>query len=283
MNHEAKVPFNPRSTGAQFSSRLMGATSRILSVSAKNVLRVVQRNARVWWKYKVPSLVGNLGQPLLFLVGFGFGLGQQIETIAGHTYLQFIAPGLACSAVMYSAAFEATYGSYTRLSTQSTFEGILMTPITVEELAFGEVLWGALKGLLSGLIMILVMPLFGLWPSVWGVGLPPLLFIAGILFAALGLIMSALATNYDFFNYFVSLIITPLFLFSGIFFAVENLPSPTMAVIKFMPLTPVVDLARMFCYGTVQPGWPWRVVILILLAAGASWLAAVLLRRRLIK
>lgn len=257
--------------------------NRILSVSAKNMLRVVQRNARVWWKYKVPSLVGNLGQPLLFLLAFGLGLGQQIETVAGLTYLQFIAPGLACSAVMYSASFEATYGSYTRLSTQSTFEGILMTPITVEELACGEVLWGALKGLLSGLVMIAVMPLFGLWPSPWVVCLPPLLFVAGVLFAALGLIMTALATNYDFFNYFVSLIITPLFLFSGIFFAVENLPSATMAVVKIMPLTPVVDLARMFCYGTVKSGWLVHVAVLVLLAAGASWLAAVLLRRRLIK
>lgn len=254
-----------------------------LSLSVNNILRVIQRNARVWWKYKVPSLVGNLGQPLLFLVAFGFGLSQQIETVAGLTYLQFIAPGLACSAVMYSAAFEATYGSYTRLSAQSTFEGILMTPITVEELALGEVLWGALKGLLSGLIMIGVMPLFGLWPSPWVICLPLLLFVAGTLFAALGLIMTALATNYDFFNYFVSLIITPLFLFSGIFFAVDTLPIPTRALVRVMPLTPVVDLARMLCYGTISPGWPGQIAVLILLAAGASWLAAVLLRRRLIK
>lgn len=257
----------------------MSQTSR----SALNVLRVVQRNARVWWKYKVPSLVGNLGQPLLFLVAFGFGLGQQIDTIAGLSYLQFIAPGLAASAVMYSAAFEATYGSYTRLSTQSTFEGILMTPITVEELALGEILWGALKGLLSGLIMILVMPLFGLWPSPWVICLPLLLFVAGILFAALGLIMTALATNYDFFNYFVSLIITPLFLFSGIFFAIDNLPASTRMVLRLVPLAPVVDLARMFCYGTLRPGWLLPAGIIILLAAASSWLAAILLRRRLIK
>lgn len=252
-------------------------------ISLLNVLRVVQRNARVWWKYKVPSLVGNLGQPLLFLVGFGFGIGHQISTIGGHTYLQFIAPGLAASAVMYSSAFEATYGSYTRLSTQSTFEGILMTPITVEELALAEILWGALKGLLSGLIMTLVMPLFGLWPSPWVLCLPPLLFVAGILFAAWGLIMTALATNYDFFNYFVALLITPLFLFSGIFFAVDTLPAATQTVLTLVPLTPVVDLARMFCYGTLSSGWLVQVGIIVILAGASSWLAAILLRRRLIK
>lgn len=252
-------------------------------LSLRNMIRVVQRNARVWWKYKVPSLVGNLGQPLLFLVAFGFGMGQKIQTIDGHSYLQFIAPGLAASAVMYSSAFEATYGSYTRLSTQSTFEGILMTPITVEQLALGEVLWGALKGLLSGLVMLAVMPLFGLWPSPWVFLLIPLLLVAGALFAALGLIMTALATNYDFFNYFISLIITPLFLFSGIFFAVDSLPAPTRQLLQFVPLAPVVDLSRMLCYGTFLPGWWIKVGALVVGAGGASWLAAVLLRRRLIR
>lgn len=260
-----------------------GSMNHGSGISAMNVLRVVLRNARVWWKYKVPSLVGNLGQPLLFLIGFGFGIGRQIETIGGHTYLQFIAPGLAASAVMYSAAFEATYGSYTRLSTQSTFEGILMTPITVEELALAEILWGALKGLLSGLIMTAVMPLFGLWPSLWVLCLPLLLFVAGILFAALGLIMTALATNYDFFNYFVALIITPLFLFSGIFFAVDSLPASTQFVLALVPLTPVVDLSRMFCYGVLETGWLLQGGIIVILAAASSWLAAILLRRRLIK
>ena len=253
-----------------------------LAIDPRSVWRVVQRNGRVWWKYKVPSLVGNLGQPLLFLVAFGFGMSQH-ETVAGHTYLQFIAPGLAASAVMYSAAFEATYGSYTRLSTQSTFEGILMTPITLEELALGEVTWGAIKGLISGLVMIGVMPLFGLWPSPWVALLPPFLFVAGILFAALGLIMTALATNYDFFNYFVSLIITPLFLFSGIFFALDQLPYPTREILQFTPLTPVVEVSRMLCYGEPRPGWQLMAAAVTILALAATLLAARLLRRRLIK
>jgi len=254
-----------------------------VGLPVRNMIRVVQRNARVWWKYKVPSLVGNLGQPLLFLVAFGFGMGQKIQVIEGHSYLQFIAPGLAASAVMYSAAFEATYGSYTRLSTQSTFEGILMTPITVEELALGEVLWCALKGLLSGLVMIAVMPFFGLWPSPWTVALVPTLLVSGVLFGAMGLIMTALATNYDFFNYFISLIITPLFLFSGIFFAADTLPVPTRQLLRFVPLAPVVDLSRMLCYGELLPGWWLKVLVLVVAAVAASWLAAVLLRRRLIR
>ncbi len=251
-------------------------------VSFYAVLQVVRRNALVWRKHMVPSLVGNLGQPLLFLLAFGVGLGEQVETIQGYTYLQFIAPGLAASAVMYSAAFETTYGSYTRFSTQSTFEGILMTPITVIELAFGEVLWGAVKGLISGGIMLLVMPLFGLWPSVWVLVMLPILLIAGIFFSALGLIMTALAKNYEFFNYFISLVITPLFLFSGILFSLESLPANTAYFLQYVPLTPVVSLSRIFCYGQLQDAWLLKFVAIAGLAICSSLLAAVLLRRRLI-
>lgn len=254
------------------SLRLWGAAGRVLL-----------RNALVWRKYLLSSLVGSLGQPFMFLLAFGFGMEQQIPVVAGYSYLQFIAPGLVVSAVMFSAAFETTYGSYTRLSTQSTFEGILMTPISVAELACGEVLWGASKGLLSGLIMLLALPLFGVWPSPWTILLLPLLFLDGIFFAAFGLIMTAVARNYEFFNYFISLILTPLYLFSGIFFAVENMSPLAQRFLAFLPLTPVVTLARMLCFGRFEEPWLLKVVGQIVLATISTWLAALLLRRRLIQ
>lgn len=246
-------------------------------------MRVWQRNSRVWQKHARASLIGNLGQPFLFLVAMGYGLGREIPEIEGLTYLQFIAPGLVTSAVMYSAAFETTYGSYTRLATQRTYEAVLMTPVTVEELALGEVVWGATKGLLSGLIMLAALPLFGVWPSPWTATLLPVLFVEGIFFAALGLIMTALATNYEFFNYFTSLLITPLFLFSGIFFPINAL-SPSMQKALFaLPLTHAVALSRMLCYGRLDRSWITHVGITLLLAVVATWVAAILLRRRLIQ
>ncbi|NDY43291.1 ABC transporter permease [Dissulfurirhabdus thermomarina] len=246
-------------------------------------LKVWARNARVWRKHVRASLIGNLGQPFLFLVAMGYGLGRDIPEIQGLTYLQFIAPGLVASAVMYSAAFEATYGSYTRLSTQRTFEAILMTPVTVEELALGEIAWGATKGLLSGAIMLAALPLFGVWPSAWTAALLPVLFVEGVFFAALGLIMTALAANYEFFNYFTSLLITPLFLFSGIFFPLSALHPAARRVILAMPLTHEVALARMFCYGRIEPGWPLDLAFSLSMAAAAAWAATRLLRRRLIQ
>jgi lipooligosaccharide transport system permease protein len=246
-------------------------------------LRIWSRNYLVWRRHMGASLIGNLGQPLLFLLAMGYGLGRTIPTIEGFTYLQFIAPGLVASAVMYSAAFEATYGAYSRLATQKTYEAILMTPVTVGELALGEIVWGASKGLLSGLIMLAVFPLFGLWPSFWTIGLLPVLFIAGIFFAASGLIMTSLAGNYEFFNYFTSLIITPLFLFSGIFFPLASLEAPAQQIFRFLPLTPVVSLSRMLAHGQPTTSWMVDLIFIALLAALTSWAAARLLRHRLIR
>ncbi len=245
--------------------------------------KVWLRNARVWRKHIRASLIGNLGQPFLFLLAMGYGLGRQIPEIKGLTYLQFIAPGLVTSAVMYSAAFETTYGSYTRLSTQRTFEGILMTPVSVEALSMGEIFWGATKGLISGIIMLGALPLFGLMPSPWTSVLIPVLFLEGIFFASLGLIMTTLARDYEFFNYFTSLIITPLFLFSGIFFPIDAMNPTAQKVLYILPLTHAVSLSRMLCYGRIQSSGALSFLIIMSLAILSAYAATVLMRRRLIQ
>lgn len=245
--------------------------------------KIWRRNALVWRTHIAATLIGNLGQPLLFLLAMGYGLGRDIPAMAGLTYLQFLAPGLVASAVMYSAAFENTYGSYTRLSLQKTYEAILTTPLTMTDLALGEIAWGATKGLIAALIMLASLPLFGVWPSPWVLALLPVLFIAGAFFAACGLIMTALASDYEFFNYFISLVITPLFLFSGIFFPLDSLAPAARTICQYLPLTPIVTLSRMFCYGRFDEPWLMKIIGPLLLTALAAWLAIVLLRRRLIR
>ena len=241
------------------------------------------RNFRVWRKHVFSSLIGNLGQPLLFLLAMGYGLGRDIKIIEGLSYLQFIAPGLVASAVMYSAAFETTYGSYTRLSIQKTYEAILITPLGVTDLVLGEIFWAASKGVLAGIIMLATLPLFGVWPSFWTLALLPVLFLSGVFFAAFGLIMTALASNYDFFNYFTSLVITPLFLFSGIFFSLKAMAPKARIFFELLPLTPTVNLARMFCYGQFHGQWLLQITGSLLLTIITVCLAIVLLRRRLIQ
>jgi lipooligosaccharide transport system permease protein len=153
----------------------------------------------------------------------------------------------------------------------------------VTDLVLGEIFWAASKGVLAGTIMLATLPLFGVWPSVWTIALLPVLFLSGVFFAAFGLIMTALATNYDFFNYFTSLVITPLFLFSGIFFSLKTMAPKARIFFEFLPLTPTVNLARMFCYGQFQGPWLLQIIGSLLLTVVTVWLAIVLLRRRLIQ
>ncbi|MFZ5761063.1 MAG: ABC transporter permease [Thermodesulfobacteriota bacterium] len=246
-------------------------------------LTVWHRNSLVWRKHIMATLIGNLGQPLLFLLAMGYGLGREVGPIDGLTYLQYLGPGLAASAVMYGAAFETTYGSYTRLAVQKTYEAILMTPLDITDIALGEIIWGASKGLLSGLIMIAALPLFGVWPSLWTLLLVPVLFVAGVFFAAFGLIMTARAGNYEFFNYFISLVLTPLFLFSGIFFPLSSITEPTRTVLALLPLTPVVTLSRMLCHSQINEPWLLKLAGLTLLTLLTCRLAIALLHRRLIR
>ena len=241
------------------------------------------RNSLVWRKHIMATLIGNLGQPLLFLLAMGYGLGRDVGPIDGLTYLQFLAPGLAVSSVMYSAAFETTYGSYTRLSIQKTYEAILMTPLDITDIAMGEIFWGASKGLLSGIIMLAALPLFGVWPSAWTMLLLPLLFLCGIFFAAFGLIMTTLADNYEFFNYFISLVLTPLFLFSGIFFPLASIPETARTIFELLPLTPIVTLSRMLCYGQFDQPWMMKIIGSALLTLLTCRFAVYLLKKRLIQ
>jgi len=253
------------------------------SMSGFSFWTIWLRNGRVWKKNILATLIGNLGQPLLFLLAMGYGLGRDMAEVEGLTYLQFIAPGLVASAVMYSAALETTYGSYTRLTVQKTYEAILMTPLGVVDLVLGEIVWGASKGVLAALIMLLTLPLFGVVPSPWVVALLPVLFLSGMFFAAFGLIMTALAKNYDFFNYFTSLVITPLFLFSGIFFPVETMAPPVRGILEMLPLTPIVSLSRILCYGRFNEPILLKLLGSLLATGFAVWLAGYLLRRRLIQ
>lgn len=254
-----------------------------INMNGFSFLTIWLRNWRVWKKHILATLIGNLGQPLLFLLAMGYGLGREMAPMDGLTYLQFIAPGLVASAVMYSAALETTYGSYTRLTVQKTYEAILMTPLGVVDLVLGEIVWGASKGVLAGIIMLLALPLFGVGPSPWVVLLLPVLFLSGMFFSACGLIMTALAKNYDFFNYFTSLVITPLFLFSGIFFPVESLSSPLKDLLGLLPLAPIVSLARLLTYGRFGEPVLLKVLGSFLATGCAVWLAGYLVRRRLIQ
>ena len=191
-------------------------------------------------------------EPILYLVALGYGLGTFVPDIEGIPYRQFIAPALIAIAIMYGSFFECTYASFVRMYFQKTFDAIIATPVSVEEVIAGELVWGATRATINSTIVLAVVAAFGLVSSPLFLLMPLLAFFGGLMFAALGMCFTALAQNIDFFNYPSFLLITPMFLLSGTFFPLSSLPVPVQtAALAILPLTHVANLTRGLVLGRI--------------------------------
>src|SRR3989339_57797 len=173
---------------------------------------VWRRNFLVWKKLAIPSLLGNLADPMIYLFGLGYGLGGLLPQINGVSYIAFLAAGTVCASTMNAASFEALYSAFSRMHVQRTWEAIMNAPVTLEDVMAGELLWAAAKATLSGAAILVVIAALGLVASPLALWALPVIFLTGLAFAALGLIITALAPSYDFFMYYFTLFITPMVL-----------------------------------------------------------------------
>ncbi|MBK8338425.1 MAG: ABC transporter permease [Sterolibacteriaceae bacterium] len=244
---------------------------------------VWRRNFLVWRKLAIPSVLGNLADPLLYVIGLGFGLGMLVKEVQGVSYITFLATGIVCQSTMNSATFEALYSAYSRLATQRTWEAILNAPMSLDDIVLAELVWAASKSVMSGVAILLVICLFGLtdaWSSLWVL---PIIFLIGLAFAALGLCVTALAPSYDFFMYYFTLFITPMMLASGVFFPIEQLPPAVQSVAHFLPLSHAVELVRPLLLGRTPDDILLHCAVLLGVALVGYHVALVLCRRRMIK
>jgi len=246
----------------------------------KRALRVWQRNFTVYRKLYISSLAINFVEPVLYLVALGFGLGALVKEIQGRPYIEFIAPGIVASSAMFAATFECTYGTYVRMTYQRTFDAILATPVNLDDLVAGELMWGATKSVLYGAIIMVVIYAWGLVESPLIVLALPVLFVSGLLFASVSVVYSAMVPGIDWFNYFFTLFMTPMFLFSGIFFPLDTLPPLATKIAFFTPLYHVVNVVRSLADGHV-PGW--EVLWVLAAAALLSPYPFRAMRRRMLK
>lgn len=244
--------------------------------------RVWQRNWDVFMRLWRVELWPGFLEPVIILLAMGFGLGAFVQPISGMSYLEFIAPGLVASSAMFSASFECTYGSFIRMTFQKTYEAILATPLMVDDVVGGEVLWGATRALFSGGVVLLVITAFGLVRSPAAILILVLLFLQGLAFSSLSLFFTGLAPSIYTFNYYFTLFITPLFFFSGIFFPLEQLPPLFQALSWFTPLTHVVNLYRALVLGELSWGLAWDLAWLVPFTALFLTLSQLAMRRRLI-
>lgn len=239
------------------------------------------RNFLVWKKLMIPSLIANFGEPLLYLLAFGYGFGHFVKTMDHLPYLVFLATGIVCSSAMNAASFEALYSAFTRLEMQKTWEAILTAPLEPADLILGEVSWAATKGLINALAIVLVGLVLGLW---WGPGMlwvVPVILCMGFAFASLAMIMTVLARSYDFFVYYMILILTPLLLISGVFFPLEALPRPVVEVAECLPLTHAIALIRPLLTGKTPPDVWGNLAVLVAYGLGGYSLSTLIAIRRL--
>jgi lipooligosaccharide transport system permease protein len=242
---------------------------------------VWRRNARVWRKLAGPAILGNIGEPLLYLLALGYGLGALVGKVEGVDYLSFLASGFVCASVMNTASFEGIYSAYTRMAVQETWTAMLHTPLDVDDILIGEALWAASKALLSAIFILIVAALLGAVHGWQVVLVLPLALLGGLTFAAMALVVTALSRSYDFFLYYFTLLLTPMLLFSGVFFPLDGMPGWLQQGAQLLPLTHAIALVR-----PLMSGLPLHDIVLhlaVLLGYGllALWLASRLIHRRL--
>ena len=257
------------------------------------VWKVWRRNFDVFMKTIHINFLPSLLEPILYLIAFGFGLGILVSgPIEGSPYINWIAPGLVAIAVMYGSFFECTYASFVRMYFQKTFDTIIATPVSVEEVIAGELLWGATRALINSSIVLAVVAAFGLVSSPLVFAVPIVAFFAGLMFASIGMCFTALAQNIDFFNYPLYLLITPMFLISGTFIPLSILPNSVQtAAVVVMPLTHVANLIRGLVLGRFEGFLGISPAIIFLLAIAWISIATLvffvlsvnLMKRKLIK
>jgi len=244
-------------------------------------LPIWRRHLQVWWKVAIPSILGHPADPLIYMLGLGYGLGTLIPEMGGTSYLLFLSAGTLCYSTMNSATFEALYSGFSRMHHQRTWEAILNTPVTLDDIVLSEILWAATKSLMSGLAVLLVIWILGLSHTLLSLWTIPLALLLGLCFAAIGLIMTALAPSYDFFMYYFTLVITPMMMLSGVFFPVSQLPAALQSVSALLPLTHAIDLVRPLLNGTGPENVALHITVIVAYTLAGFYLSLVLFRHRL--
>ena len=217
---------------------------RDLVPSPRHAASIWLRNARVFSKLWKGALLPQFLDPLFYLVALGFGLGTYIATVNGIPYRDFIAPGLIASATMWSASFECTYNVYLRMNETRLYDAVLATPVEVQDLAAGDLVWSASRAMVYGTVFLVIVAAFGLISSPWAILIPPLVLLGGLCFSVIAYTFTALIPKIDMYSYFFTLGITPMFLFSGIFFPFSQLPGWVEVVAWFLPLYHLVEITR---------------------------------------
>jgi lipooligosaccharide transport system permease protein len=207
---------------------------------------------RVWRGTAISSVV----TPVLFLLAFGFGLGTLVDRTTdlpdGITYLEFVAPGLIAATAMQIASFEASWPVLSAIKWSRQYHAMLASPLRVRDVLIGHQAFIAFRMLMTASVYLAAIAAFGAVNSPLGILAIPVAVLVGVAFAAPIAAWGAYTENEASFVAIFRFLILPMFLFSGTFFPIEQLPEALQLVAYVTPLWHGVDLARQLTLGDVR-------------------------------
>lgn len=248
---------------------------------------VWRRNLRVYRRLLTINFLPPLLEPLFYLLAFGLGFSGLIADVTWHGqslgFIRFFAPALVAVTAMWQAFMETTFSSFVRMFYQKSYDAMLATPLSVEEIIVAEIVWGATRSVIAAAIMLGVIAVMGYAPSPEALVAIPVAFLGGLAFGAMGMAITSVTSTIDMFNLPIFLLITPMFLFSGTFFPVDALPGWAAGCAEAMPLYHLAELTRGACLGRLDAASWGNVAVLVGCFALFLPLALAGMRRRLIR
>jgi lipooligosaccharide transport system permease protein len=255
----------------------------MIQLPSLRAIHMWQRNrdvfVRLWWSLAPAFMI----EPILLLLAIGLGFGAYIGVIQGQDYINYIVPGILASYAMTTATFEATYGAYFRMEYRRTYDAIMATPLNIEDIVTGEILWGATRSVITATIIMIVALGFGLLQSWWAILIPVAAGLVGFLFSCLAIIFVSVASSVYSFNYYFTLFIAPMTFFSGAFFPLNNLPAAVGDISPFLPLTHSVKLMRALVTGDFTPSTLGSLAVIVVAILVLFLIAAAVMRRRVLE
>lgn len=245
------------------------------------------RNLRVYRRIMAINFLPPLLEPLFYLLAFGMGFAGLVNDVHWHgqtmTFIQFFAPAVVATTAMWQGFMETTYNSFVRMFFQKSYDAMLATPLSLEEIIVAEIVWGATRAIIAATLVLCVVAAMGYAPSLQALAVIPVAFLGGLAFGAMGMAITSITASIDMFNLPLFLFITPMFLFSGTFFPVSDLPVWAAKCAVVMPLYHLAELTRAACLGRLAIASWGHVAVLAAVFALFLPLAILGMRRRLVR
>jgi len=216
------------------------------------VTGVWYRHYRVYTRFIISNGLPPFAEPLLFLAGIGLGLGSFINDMEGIPYIQYLSTGLFITTAMMTAAFECSYATFIRLEFEKIYDGMIAAPMTVYDLLIGENLWAGSKALFFSTAVLIVVFAFGFFRSPLGLFVPVIGFFTGLMFSTLSMLITSFVRSIDYFNFYFTGFLSPMFFLCGVIFPITSLPAPLQVLAEIVPLTHPVRLTRAVCFNRMD-------------------------------